>query len=260
MFFSKKDKKTSSFNYTIITAQDLEKEIHELGSLSILMKESVEHLEPQSIETKKFTGDIIVTPDCMTSLIYILAAHLQNYYMISGISKFAGKLNEKVLDEKFTLKTEPDSDILAGKKYFGKDGLIYNNDYIFKNGVLNNYLLDLYGSKKTNLKTGPSNGNYFIVENGDKPLSEMIKGIDKGIILCRFSGGNPAPNGDFSGIAKNSYYVENGEIKYPIKETMVSGNLFNMFENIKDISKEFINSGFSSFPYIKFSDVVISSK
>ena len=66
----------------------------------------------------------------------------------------------------------------------------------------------------------------------------MIKDIDKGILLCRFSGGSPSDNGDFSGVAKNSYYIENGEIKYPITETMVSGNANEMFNNLDNISKE----------------------
>ncbi len=86
----------------------------------------------------------------------------------------------------------------------------------------------------------------------------MISGIDKGILLSRFSGGSPSDNGDFSGVAKNSYYIENGEIKYPISETMISGNIFQMLNDIKDISKETINDGSSIYPWIQFSGLTIS--
>ena len=93
---------------------------------------------------------------------------------------------------------------------------------------------------------------------GDESLNDMIKSTDKGIVLCRFSGGNPSDNGDFSGVAKNSYYIENGKIKYPISETMISGNICEMFNNIISISKETIDFGNSIYPWIKFDGVTIS--
>ncbi|MFW6287919.1 MAG: TldD/PmbA family protein [bacterium] len=260
VFFSKKGRQTSSFNYTSVFTKELEKELYDLGSINYLLRESVEHLAPQVIEDKKFTGDVIITPDCMNEILGSLLAHLSDYYLIAGISNFADKLGEKVLDEKFSLRTEPASDQLAVKRYFGNDGIINKNAYIFEKGVLKNYLLDLYGSRKTGNDRGPSTGENLVIESGDRSMEEMTQSIEKGIILSRFSGGRPAPNGDFSGVAKNSYYVENGEIKYPIKETMISGNIFEMFQNIKGISKERINSGSSLLPFIHFADIVVSSK
>ncbi len=53
----------------------------------------------------------------------------------------------------------------------------------------------------------------------------MVISIDRGLLLCRFSGGNPFSSGDFSGVAKNSYYIENGEVKYPVSKTVVTGNV-----------------------------------
>ena len=86
----------------------------------------------------------------------------------------------------------------------------------------------------------------------------MIDNVDQGVLLARFSGGNPASNGDFSGVAKNSYYIENGEIKYPITETMVSGNAKEMFENLDEISKDRIDFGVGILPWISFSDITVS--
>jgi len=260
MFFAKKGRKTSSFNHTDQTTRDLEKSLLDLGTLKYLMKESIEHLDPKGIKDNKFSGEVIVTPDCMNEVINFLLAHLANQYLISGVSKFKDKFDQKVLDEKFTLRTEPDSQELAVKEYFGRDGFIQRNDYIFQNGVLKNYLLDYYGALKTGYERGPSTGANLVIEPGNESFQELIKSTERGIILSRFSGGMPAPNGDFSGIAKNSYYVEGGEIKYPIKETMIAGNLFTMFENIRGISKERNNNGQSLIPYIKFENVVISSK
>ena len=119
-------------------------------------------------------------------------------------------------------------------------------------------LLGIYGSNKTGKDRSVNNGGAHIVEPGDKNLEDMISAIDKGILLSRFSGGSPSDNGDFSGVAKNSYYIENGKIKYPISETMISGNICQMLYDIKDISKETINDGSSIYPWIQFSGLTIS--
>ena len=89
-------------------------------------------------------------------------------------------------------------------------------------------------------------------------LSEIIKQVERGILLSRFSGGNPANNGDFSGVAKNSYYIENGEIKYTISETMVSGDIREMFENIGEVSSDRINFGSDILPWISFKGITVS--
>ena len=116
----------------------------------------------------------------------------------------------------------------------------------------------LLGSNKTQQSRAVNNGGAHIVKPGDKALNDMISGVDKGVLLSRFSGGSPSDNGDFSGVAKNSYYIENGKIKYPISETMVSGNIFQMLHDIKNISKETINDGSSIYPWIQFSGLTIS--
>ena len=74
----------------------------------------------------------------------------------------------------------------------------------------------------------------------------------------RFSGGNPNHKLDFSGIAKNSFYVEDGEIRFPLIETMVSGNFQDLLMNIRGVSRESINFGGGEFPYLVASGVMIS--
>jgi PmbA protein len=103
-------------------------------------------------------------------------------------------------------------------------------------------------------------GGAYVVESGDKSFDEIVKATKRGIVVARFSGGRPSRSGDFSGVAKNSYYVENGEIKYPVSETMISGNLYDMFNNIIDISKERVSFGMAILPWVAASGVTISGK
>ena len=100
----------------------------------------------------------------------------------------------------------------------------------------------------------------IVIEAGDKPLSEIIASIEKGILVGRFSGGNPAPNGDFSGVAKNSFLIENGKIGPALSETMISGNFAEMLFKLRDVSKEQINAGIFVVPYLAFDGIIVSGK
>ena len=58
------------------------------------------------------------------------------------------------------------------------------------------------------------------------------------MVVNRFSGNINSQSGDFSGLVKQASYIENGEIKFPLKETMISGNVFETLKNILMIGRE----------------------
>ena len=81
-----------------------------------------------------------------------------------------------------------------------------------------------------------------------------------GAVQCGFSGGEPGANGEFSGVAKNSFYVENGKIAGAVTETMINGNLEQVFKNVTAVSKEQVCDGGSVLPWLACSGIVISGK
>ncbi len=62
---------------------------------------------------------------------------------------------------------------------------------------------------------------------------------------------------DISGIAKNSFYVENGEVRYPLVETMISCNFQELLKNIVAISSVAVDYGGSRYPHIAADGVTI---
>lgn len=260
MFTAKDGEKSSSFNYTGFSRTNLDKELINCGSLDVLLKQCTEQTHMKNLEGK-FEGDVIITPDCLGEMIYFYCeTFLSDMALISGSSLLKDKLNEKVANEKLTIHSKPVSDEITDGYFLTPDGFEVKNLTIIDKGILKTFLLSLYGANKTKGERALDIGRAYVVEPGEKTFDELVKSIDKGILLCRFSGGNPSANGDMSGVAKNSYYIENGEIKYPINETMISANLHKMFNCIKDISKERIDFGNSVLPWICVSDVVISGK
>jgi len=67
-------------------------------------------------------------------------------------------------------------------------------------------------------------------------------------------------SGDFSGVAKNCFLIEKGEIKEALSETMVNGNLAEFLMNIKALSKEVVKDGSSVLPWVAIEGVGIAGK
>jgi len=257
MFTSKEGKDTSSFNSAGFSALDIDFPLYQGGSINRLLEESAAHVRTKSVP-EKFTGDIIVTPDCIMSFIGFILGNLSDFRLIAGTSLFREFMNQKIIHDSLSIHSRPLSDNLSGGYFVTSDGYKAEDLTIIENGVLQTFLLSLYGSKKTGLQRVSNSRGSLIIDHGDTSLEKMIQSVDKGVLLSRFSGGSPSDNGDFSGVAKNSFYIENGTIEYPISETMVSGNIVEMFQRVKHISKEEVNFGDEIFPWVQLEGVTVS--
>ena len=96
-----------------------------------------------------------------------------------------------------------------------------------------------------------------VIEPGAKPFAELIKGVKQGLLVGFISGTEPNANGDFSGAAKGSFYIENGEIKHPVTECMVCGNVFDMFKHVEWVSSDAETDDYSISPYVAVSGATI---
>ena len=257
MFTAKEGKDTSSFNGMGISALNLNTPFIESGSAKRLLKQSTEQVRTKPV-SEKFTGEIVVTPDCLSDFLGFITGDISDGKIISKTSIYKEKLNKQITDPRFTLHAQPVSDEITDGYFITDDGYVAENNTIIDNGVLKTHLLSLYGANKTGGERAINSGGAFVVDAGEKPKDEIIRNIKKGILLERFSGGRPSADGEFSGVAKNSYYIENGELKYPISETMISGNIQEMFSNIGEISSDRIDFGYCIFPWISFKGVTVS--
>ena len=256
-FSAKIGEKSSSFNGIEYSFEKVPKDLISYENLEDKLRESVEQVNVRKLG-EKFKGDIILTPSVVSDFLYYYnIIFLGENPLITGSSRLKNKLNEKVTSDKFTLRAVVTREEIIDKTFITHDGLKTKDTDIIENGILKSYFLSVYGSKKTNKPLNPI-ANSFVVEGGDKSLEDIIKETKKGIIFDRFSGGNPAANGDISGVAKGCYYIENGEKKDPLVEVMISGNLYDMFNDIEDISLERINDGKNLLPWIRIRNVVIS--
>ncbi len=259
MFTTKKGKKSSSFNFSSFSAEDLEKPILEHGNVGTALGQNAGQVETTPV-SGKFTGHIIVTPDCLMSILGFVTGQISDYPIITGTSVYKDRLGDRIASDVLTLHSRPVSDEIVDGYFITGDGYPAKNSTIIDNGVLRTFLLSLYGSRKTGGERAINSGGCYVVDPGDSSYDDLLRSVDKGLLVCRFSGGRPSSNGDFSGVAKNSYLIEDGEVSHPVSETMISGNLVTLLQNITGVSAERVDFGSSILPWLRFSGVTISSK
>jgi PmbA protein len=247
----------SSFNGSGFSAKNLERPLHECGSLDDVMRQNTEQVRTKKIP-RKFVGDLFVTPDCVLSFLRFLLMNIGNQPLIAGTSVYKDKLGEVATASNLTLHSRPVSEDMATGYFVTGDGFEAEDATIVANGVLCSFLLDLYGANKTGLERSKTDGGCYVIDPVKGSFEDLTGHVDEGILITRFSGGNPSPKGDFSGVAKNSYYVAGGKIRHPVSETMIAGNLVDMLNNIEEISAERVDFGNQILPWLRISGVSVS--
>lgn len=252
--------RTTGIDYTGVTLKTLDRPIIETGDFRKHLEDIGNSIRPETLQGK-FEGTVILTPGCAADFIGMT---LQNYIgegvVINGTSLWLDQVGKQVADEKLTVSLNPyDERIVAGERAT-HSGFRTEAVKLIDQGVLKTHLLSLYGAKKTGRPVVKNTGFDLVVEPGSQTLSDMIAGVRKGLILGGFSGGQPGTNGEFSGVAKNSFLIEDGKVKCAVTETMVNGNLGEAFRHIAGISREVLADGRMVAPYIAVEGIVISGK
>ncbi len=252
--------KTTGMSYTNVTLRDLSKPLIEVGGFRKCLEDAEASLN-ETVIGDKFEGTAIITPDCFGNFLYSLVGnYADGSTVFDGTSQWKDKLNKAVADKRFSLMVSPELPEYLCNDNFTNDGYKSVPLTIIENGVLKNFQYDLYYANKMGCKASRNGDNTYYVPAGDKSLAQIIKETKRGLIVGAFSGGNPSANGEFSGVAKNSFYVEDGVIKGAVNETMISGNLAGMLNNIIDISSDVIADGATKLPYIAVGGITISGK
>ncbi len=120
---------------------------------------------------------------------------------------------------------------------FDDEGVTTQRRNIVENGVLRGYFLGSYSARKLGLRsTGNSGGNHNLIlqpsGEGNLDLAGMLKTMGRGLLVTELLGqGVNSITGDYSRGAAG-FWVENGQIQYPVHEVTIAGNLKDMYKNI----------------------------
>jgi len=238
----------------------------------IAAEKALASLKPKAV--RSFVGKVILDSDpAATVLIQPIISSVNADNAQRGRSLWAGKHGEEVASQKLTITDDGLFPKGIGSSSFDFEGVPHQKTPVITHGKLQSFLHNSFtGNKEGKKSTGNAYRDGYnmppsifasnlIVEAGKKRLEEMISETDKGVIVRRFSGNVRPESGEFSGIAKQANYIEKGEVKYPLKETMVSGNVFQAIMNIVEIGSETRPTFLASYvPPIMIAKINIISK
>jgi PmbA protein len=192
------------------------------------------------------SGDmpIIFTPQGVNVLLLALSLGLDGKNVFLGSSPLAGKLGEKIADERFFVTDNPLLDYANSSGKYDEEGIPHQVTPLIEGGVVKNFLYDLdtagrAGAKTTGNGVGCKPTN-LVVKEGNASYKEMIRNTKEGLLVHNVLGlgqGNPI-SGEFSVNVHLGYKIENGEVVGRVKDVMLAGNTYEALKNIAAIGDE----------------------
>lgn len=197
-----------------------------------------------------------------------LASSINSDNVQKGRSALAGKIGETIAAGELSINDDGTLKSGIGTASVDDEGSPSKNIEVIKNGILSSFLYDNYTAGKEKIEsTGnavrssytstPSVGIRNLVI--DFPLSDIIEETKEGVIVNTVIGGHTANpiSGDFSVEARNSFLIKNGEITTPVKSMMISGNIYEVLQNIDGAGKDIRKVGNLITPTIRISKMKI---
>lgn len=236
------------------------------------VKEAASKLGAESIESGNYP--VIFRYDTATQLLNILVSNLSGESVEKGISRLSGKLNEKIAGDNITIIEDPLMKNVPGSAAFDAEGYPARKIELVKEGRLLSYLHNRKTAKKAGVEStgnavkggyrsiisvGPHN---IYLKPGEQSVENIISNMQNGIFVVELQGTNAGINyvsGDFS-LYAIGFLIENGKLGRCINQITVSGNMFDLINNIEEIGDDLnIKSSVSS-PSIKIKHLAISGK
>ncbi len=269
MGFARDGEDISSFDIEYIVSPEWkELNTEEMGKR--LREKAVGNLGAESIPG--FKGKVVLSPFAAVMLLFspiVFAINADNVQ--NGISPWKEKMGEKVASEILSIVDDGSLPREIGSKMFDREGVPPKRLEIISNGKLNSWLHNFYTASKAGvMPTGHASGsdqslpgispNNFIVKTGNEEVEKILKKLDKGLMVTRYSGGSDPVSGDFSGVVKGGYLIEKGKERKPVKEVMIAGNIYSLLDQIVALSKESQRVMNFQVPYLIMDGVSITGK
>jgi len=149
-------------------------------------------------------------------------------------------LGKPVFPDFIHIHEEPLLKKAPGSAPYDAEGVATQPRDLVSDGILQGYVLGSYSARKLGMETTGNAGGVrnLTIDYGEKDLAALLKSMDKGLLVTDVMGfGVNILTGDYSRGA-SGFWVEGGEIQYPVSEITVAGNLKDMFLNIIEIGND----------------------
>jgi PmbA protein len=186
----------------------------------------------------------------VSALIMPLLSAFNGKTVFNGASPLKDKLGSSVFDARFSLWDDATIAFQVGSHPCDDEGVPSHKTSLIEKGVVSHFMYDLQTAGLANTKsTGNGNrggglpspsANALIIDHGDTSFDDMLKDIDEGLVIEELMGATQGNvlNGDFSGNILLGYKIEKGNIVGRVKNTMASGNIYQVLKQIAGLGND----------------------
>lgn len=253
---------------------DIKSSTHPFEDIDNEVQSILETLEKagqtSSIKTGKYP--VIFSPKALFTIVRAISLGINGKYVQKGISPLKDKLGKPILSDKLSIIDNPFNNTLTGAKPFDGEGIPTKILPIIENGTLVNFVHTIETASARNVSpTGNAQRDYeslptpgannFSIKHGEKKLDDMVFDIDRGLYIEDVIGGGQSNilAGDYSVNVGLGFLIEDGEIAGRVKNTMISGNIYEDFKHIIDISQENKSMENLDLPYISCDGISVTA-
>ena len=234
-----------------------------------VVDQTVAQLGGEACASNKYKA--VLHPDVVTSLLRAYVGHANAEEVQKKSSAFIGKIGQKIASKKVTIEDRPlQKNPFA--RWFDDEGVATYNKAIVKNGVLQTYLYNLTTAAKDGVQTtgngygGGKKGvssTFLYLKPGKKSLDELFATVGEGVFITEVSGlhaGLNPQSGNFS-LQSTGFMIENGKKGKPLDLITVSGNLFEIFQDVVEVGNDtYVSPSGVSAQSLLIKKIVVSGK
>jgi PmbA protein len=155
------------------------------------------------------------------------------------------RLGTQVFSPAVSIREDPHMPGELASSYYDAEGVGTAPRLLVDRGVLNGWFLSSYSARKLGLETtGNAGGNHnLILEPGEHDLEGLMRLMGRGLLVTEMMGQGVNPvTGDYSRGA-SGFWVEGGEIRFPVEEVTIAGNLLDMYRGIQAVGRDVLVRG-----------------
>jgi PmbA protein len=183
---------------------------------------------------------VLFAPEVARGLIGHFIGAIRGGSQYRRASFLLGSAGQAVFPEWFAISERPHLPKALASAPFDHEGVATSDRELVSGGVLLGYVLGTYSARKLGLRTtGNAGGTHnLLVPGRGRSFDAMLAQMDRGLLVTELMGqGVNGVTGDYSRGAAG-YWVEGGQIEYPVHEVTVAGNLRDMYRAIVDVGSD----------------------
>ncbi|MFA9420339.1 MAG: metalloprotease PmbA [Gammaproteobacteria bacterium] len=199
---------------------------------------TVKRLDAQKLKTQK--APVLFVPEIARSLIGHLTSAVGGSAQYRKASFLLDAIDTSIFPSFLQLTEYPFESQALGSANYDSEGVAVKQAKLISDGVLQSYLLDSYAARKLGLQTtGHASGVHNLtLQSTGKSFTDCIKIMHRGLLVTELMGhGVNTVTGDYSRGAAG-FWVENGEVQFPVEEITIAANLREMFQGIVEIGDD----------------------